>query len=84
MDTLLINASECEVWLTSDTQEMLDCSDDIVRGIEAVLQYTGIPKCVIGIENNKPECIELLNKKDQGQALSRSRHCPVFTAPAQS
>ena len=49
VDTLLINASECEVWLTSDTQEMLNCSDDIIRGIKAVLQYTGIPKCVIGI-----------------------------------
>ena len=57
VDTLLINASECEVWLTSDTQEMLECSDDIIRGIKAVLQYTGIPKCIIGIENNKPECI---------------------------
>ena len=44
VDTLLINASECEVWLTSDTQEMLNCSDDIIRGIKAVLQYTGIPK----------------------------------------
>ena len=60
VDTLLINASECEVWLTSDTQEMLNCSDDIIRGIKAVLQYTGIPKCVIGIENNKPECIDLM------------------------
>ena len=63
VDTLLINASECEVWLTSDTQEMLECSDDIIRGIKAVLQYTGIPKCIIGIENNKPECIDLLCKK---------------------
>ena len=63
VDTLLINASECEVWLTSDTQEMLNCSDDIIRGIKAVLQYTGIPKCVIGIENNKPECIDLLCQK---------------------
>ena len=31
------------MWLTSDTQEMLNCSDDIVRGIQAVLEYTGIP-----------------------------------------
>lgn len=63
VDTLLINASECEVWLTSDTQEMLNCSDDIVRGIQAVLEYTGIPKCIIGIEKNKPECIDLLCSK---------------------
>ena len=42
VDTLLINASECEVWLTSDTQEMLNCSDDIIRGIKAVLQYLSL------------------------------------------
>ena len=66
VDTLLINASECEVWLTSDTQEMLTCPDDIVRGIQAVLQYTGIPRCIIGIEKNKPECIDLLCQKTGG------------------
>ncbi len=66
VDTLLINASECEVWLTSDTQEMLCCADDIISGIQAVLQYTGIPKCIIGIEKNKPECIDLLCGKVNG------------------
>ena len=76
VDTLLINASECEVWLTSDTQEMLNCSDDIIRGIKAVLQYTGIPKCVIGIENNKPECIDLLCKKTQGDSTIEVKPLP--------
>lgn len=60
VDTLLINASECEILLTSDTREMLDNSETIISGIEAVLKYTGIPKCIIGIERNKPECIDLL------------------------
>ena len=77
VDTLLINASECEVWLTSDTQEMLNCSDDIIRGIIlAVLQYTGIPKCVIGIENNKPECIDLLCKKTNGDSTIEVKPLP--------
>ena len=76
VDTLLINASECEVWLTSDTQEMLNCSDDIIRGIKAVLQYTGIPKCVIGIENNKPECIELLNQKTKDKPAIEVKALP--------
>ena len=44
VDTLLINASECEVWLTSDTQEMLNCSDDIVYGTGAELIL--IEKCL--------------------------------------
>ncbi len=84
VDTLLINASECEVWLTSDTQEMLRVRDDIIRGIKAVLKYTGIPKCIIGIENNKPECIDLLCQKTKDKPRSRSSPCPVSTAPAQS
>ena len=60
VDTLLINASECEILLSSDTREMLDNSETVISGIEAVLKYTGIPQCVIGIERNKPECIDLL------------------------
>ena len=76
VDTLLINASECEVWLTSDTQEMLNCSDDIIRGIEAVLKYVGIPKCVIGIENNKPECIDLLCQKTKDKPAIEVKPLP--------
>ena len=76
VDTLLINASECEVWLTSDTQEMLECSDDIIRGIKAVLKYTGIPKCIIGIENNKPECIDLLCKKTKDDSTIEVKPLP--------
>ena len=76
VDTLLINASECEVWLTSDTQEMLECSDDIIRGIKAVLKYTGIPKCIIGIENNKPECIDLLCKKTKDDSAIEVKPLP--------
>ena len=55
---------------------MLNCSDDIVRGIEAVLKYTGIPKCIIGIENNKPECIELLNQKTKDKPAIEVKALP--------
>ncbi len=60
VDTLLINASECEVLVSSDTREMLDWSDTLLSGIEAVMKYCEIPNCIIGIERNKPECIDLL------------------------
>ena len=39
---------------------MLECSDTIISGIEAVMKYCEIPHCIIGIERNKPECIDLL------------------------
>ena len=60
IDTLLINAAECEPYLTTDCREMLECSDTIIFGIEAVMKYCEIPHCIIGIERNKPECIDLL------------------------
>lgn len=60
IDTLLINAAECEPYLSTDTREMLECSDTILAGIEAVMKYCEIPNCIIGIERNKPECIDLM------------------------
>ena len=60
IDTLLINAAECEPYLTTDCREMLECSDTIISGITAVMKYCEIPHCIIGIERNKPECIDLM------------------------
>ena len=48
VDTLLINASECEVWLTSDTQEMLNCSDDIIAAVQHLLRIAGQPHFALG------------------------------------
>ena len=66
VDTLLINAAECEPFLTTDCREMLECSDTIISGIAAVMKYCNIPNCIIGIERNKPECI------DQMYSLTRN------------
>ena len=60
IDTLLINAAECEPYLTTDAREMLECSDTIISGITAVMKHCNIPHCIIGIERNKPECIDLM------------------------
>ena len=57
-------------------QHSLDAADDIIRGIKAVLQYTGIPKCIIGIENNKPECIDLLCKKTKDDSTIEVKPLP--------
>ena len=62
IDTLLINAAECEPYITSDTRTMLDDADFVYKGIKAVLDLSGIPKAVIGIEKNKPECIRKMRE----------------------
>ena len=60
VDTLVINGAECVPYLTPDTREFLECSDTVLSGIEAVMHWLEIPNCVIGIERNKPECIDLM------------------------
>ena len=46
-DTIILNCAECEPYLASDTREVLECSDTIVAGIEAVLKYTDITNWIV-------------------------------------
>ncbi len=69
IDALVINAAECEPYITSDYREMLEYPDDIIEGIKTVMKCLNITKAFIGIEDNKPEAIALLNQKVQGTAI---------------
>ena len=55
---LLINAAECEPYITSDYRTMMEAPEDILAGLRAVKQYVGIDKAVMSIERNKPAAIE--------------------------
>ena len=68
VDTLVINAAECEPYLTADTREMLENGETIASGIKAVMKYLEIKNCVIGIERNKPECVSAMNQLFSGEA----------------
>lgn len=63
IDTLIINAVECEPFLTADHRLMLECPDQIIIGIKVILKALGIDRAVIGIEANKPDAIELMRSK---------------------
>ena len=62
LDTVVINAAECEPYITSDTRTMLDKSGDIMSGIEAVKKYLHPNRFIIGIEKNKPEAIKKMQE----------------------
>ncbi len=62
-ENLIINAVECEPYLTSDHQLMLEKSDEIIVGARLLQKAAGAKKIYIGIENNKPDAIELMKKK---------------------
>ncbi len=63
VEYLLINGAECEPFITSDAQTMLHEADYILKGVSLVRKYVGAKKIVIGIEDNKPEAISLLESR---------------------
>lgn len=53
--TLVINAAECEPYITCDDMLMREHSDEIVKGMEIVQYLLGAERSIVGIEDNKPE-----------------------------
>ncbi len=61
VDSLVINAAECEPYITSDYREMIENPEDVLGGIKIIQDMLNIEKVYICIEKNKPKAIELLN-----------------------
>ncbi|MEO1050493.1 MAG: electron transport complex subunit RsxC [Bacteroidota bacterium] len=59
---LMLNGIECEPFLTTDHRVMLEQSNDIFMGIRYLMQATGAPKTIIGIESNKQDAADHLSK----------------------
>lgn len=55
---LLINAAECEPYITADHRALLEDGADVYEGIKLVQKYLGIRRAVICIERNKPDAID--------------------------
>ena len=58
IDTLIINAAQCEPYITADYREMIECPEDIIAGINLVKSILGIKNAKLAIEANKPEAIK--------------------------
>ena len=59
--TLVINAAECEPYITCDDMLMRERADQIAEGIALAQHLLGAPKCVIGIEDNKPQAFAAMH-----------------------
>ncbi|MDR1678252.1 MAG: electron transport complex subunit RsxC [Prevotellaceae bacterium] len=66
-EVLIINAVECEPYLTSDHQLMLEKSGEILVGIRILMKAIGVTRAIVGIENNKPDAIALMQKLAQNE-----------------
>ena len=63
IDTFIANGAECEPYLTCDHRLMVEQPELIVLGMGAAMKALGCSKGIIGIENNKPECIDAMEKQ---------------------
>ncbi|HUW19262.1 MAG TPA: electron transport complex subunit RsxC [Sedimentisphaerales bacterium] len=59
--TLVINGCECEPYITCDYRIMLEWTHQIIAGIKLARKASGCSKVFIGIEDNKPRAIKVLN-----------------------
>ena len=70
IDTLIVNAAECEPYITVDHRECIENSWDILSSIKVIKELLNIPNVVIAVENNKPDAIEVLSsiaaKEEEG------------------
>ena len=62
-DCVIINAVECEPYLTADHRLMLEKPEEILVGLSLIMKAAKTDKGYIGIENNKPDAIKLLTEK---------------------
>lgn len=62
VDTLVINGCECEPYLSCDHRTMLEYPEALIRGIEYAMQASATSKTIIGVEDNKMDAVDVLQK----------------------
>ena len=62
-ECVIINAVECEPYITADYRLMMEKADEILVGLQLLMMAAKVTTGYIGIETNKPAAIELLTKK---------------------
>jgi electron transport complex protein RnfC len=60
--TLVINGAECEPYITCDDMLMREQPDRIIAGVEILMHLVGADRCLVGVEDNKPEAIRQLEE----------------------
>ena len=75
--TLIVNAAECEPYITCDDMAMQEKTKEFVEGIKITMSILKIPHTIIGIEDNKPKAIQKLKK-----ILNKSKNISIKVVPS--
>lgn len=77
---LIVNAAECEPYITADFRQCMEHPDEIVEGILLVMKYLEIPEAIIAVEMNKPEAANLLEREIKVRRVDDSRAAGISVA----
>ncbi|MBI3399070.1 MAG: electron transport complex subunit RsxC [Deltaproteobacteria bacterium] len=69
LDAFILNGCECEPYLTSDHRLMVEEPEKVVWGMKALMKAVGVENGFIGVEENKPDAIEVLEKITKGSNI---------------
>ena len=70
VDKLIINAGECEPYITADDRLCREKPEELIAGIKILMKILGLNEAYIGIENNKPEAIAALRSYTKKSGIS--------------
>ena len=76
-ECVIINAVECEPYITADYRLMMEHANEILIGLELLMKAAKVTTGYIGIETNKPAAIELLTKKCAEKFSASTYHVEV-------
>ena len=77
VDTLIINAAECEPYLTCDYRLMVEQTDKLVEGFRLIAKALGVNHIIVGVEKNKPDAISLFEKYDDLDVVILRKRYPM-------
>ena len=62
VDTMIVNAAECEPYITADQRILTEQPEQVIGGIRYLMRMLDLPEAVLAVEGNKPEAIAGLKK----------------------
>ena len=77
VDTVIVNAGECEPYITSDDRLCREMPAELIKGLQIIMRIFGLKEGHIGIEDNKPEAVKALQA-----CLSKEDGITVDALPA--
>ena len=78
-DTLIVNAAECEPYVTSDYRLLLERSEHILRAAQVLTQCLGCERAVVVTEGDKLNAVEAVERRLRRRGGSRVQILPVRT-----